>query len=805
MFGSETGKNSIEIRKKRIRVYGIVQGVGFRPNTVRLARRAGVSGTVSNRGPYVEIIARGTTSALDNFIFMLKKEKPPRAVILKIDVKDVADTELASGEGFHIIESTYTKGEIYIPPDIAICEKCAKELYDPENPRYLHPFINCTSCGPRYTILEGLPYDRERTSMRDFTMCEACAGEYHDPMSRRYDAQPVCCNNCGPEVYLAGEHEIRGRDAIIRVRDTIRSGGIAAVKGIGGFHLCCDAADTDAVRKLRERKKRPVKPFAVMASDLKTALRECVISEQEKEILTGHQKPILLLRKKSGGKLSEEIAPDNTRIGMMLPYAPIHHLLFKYDDGRKMPDVLVMTSGNVSGAPICKTDEEAIEELAPIADIILSNNREIRTRADDTVMDFFDGKPYMVRRSRGYAPLPFLLSGESDRSVLAVGGELKNSFCVAKGTTLYPSAYVGDLEDRRSVDALRESIDRMEKLLCAKPEIVVSDMHPDYHSVKVAEQISAERGIPHIRVQHHHAHILSCMAENDWNSPVLGVAFDGTGYGTDGTVWGGEILQVDGLGDTEVKRFDHIHPFYMVGGDSAAREGWRSAVSMMDEIRSGEKDHSGNISLLAEKLGLCSKKEADILRMMREKGINSILSTSAGRLFDAVCAVLGICRKSTFEGEAAVRLETAAEKWDEKVLKNEVSAEDIAVMDKIAGSGENLTDSCKLFTRIVEKAVNGDCEKALTAYAFHMGLARQVRKSMEKAREATGINTAALSGGVFQNRLFLKLTEQELRDAGFEVLRHSMVPPNDGGIALGQAVAAVYSKESFKNGFSTEF
>ena len=803
MRSTKSDNEKIDIEQKRIRVYGIVQGVGFRPNTVRIAEKTGISGTVSNRGPYVEIIARGTKAALDNFILALKKEKPSRAVILKLDIKDIDVQKI--DDGFQIIDSTRTEGEIFIPPDIAICDECEQELYTPKNRRYLHPFINCTSCGPRFSILEELPYDRERTSMSIFPMCEKCREEYEKTESRRYDAQPVCCNECGPEVYIADDPEIRGRNAILRVREVLRNGGIAAVKGIGGFHLCCDASDRSAVMNLRNRKHRPVKPFAVMAADAITAERECRISSEEKEILTGHQKPILLLDKKYGGRIVGEVAPDNQKIGIMLPYAPIHLLLFHYNDGKEMPDVLVMTSGNISGAPICCTDEDAIEELSSIADVILSNNREIRTRADDSVMDFYDGKPYMVRRSRGYAPLPFLLSGESDRKVLAVGGELKNTFCIAKGTTLYPSAYVGDMEDKRSGKALRDAIVRMEHLLQTRAEIVVSDLHPKYHSSQIAEEIAEKRGIPHIRIQHHQAHILSCMAENDWNEPILGVAFDGTGYGTDGTIWGGEILQVNDLGDIDVKRLSHISPFLMTGGDSAVREGWRIALSMLLEVMKSETIENADISTEVEKLGLCSRKEAEIILKMKDSGINTVISTSAGRLFDSVSAVLGICRVSTFEGEAAIKLETEAEIF-EKSEKNGDHRGLQHIIDEIAGQNEYLEDSWKLFKRVC-LAVRGQekSDTGLLAYAFHKGIAGQIEHSLEKLRKNTGISTVALSGGVFQNRLLLRLTDKLLRENGFRVILHSMIPPNDGGIALGQAAAAVYGRESFKNGFSTEF
>ena len=394
----------------RIKVYGIVQGVGFRPTVARHAAATGIRGSVCNKGPYVEIFAQGGQEQVDCFLSLLEKRPPERAAVLKMDVKSADSTEL-SFTSFEIIESAKTKGEIFISPDIAICDECRQELLDPKDRRYLHPFINCTCCGPRLTILEGLPYDRVRTSMKMFPMCPACDSEYHSPKSRRYDAQPVCCNKCGPEVYLAGEESVRGSEAITRTRRIIAEGGIAAVKGIGGFHLCCDATNEEAVAKLRLRKTRPVKPFAVMMRDEAAVERECEISEAQREILTGHQKPILLLQRREGGRLCPSIAPGNPTVGVMLPYAPVQILLFDYPDGISMPDCLVMTSGNVSGAPICRDDKEALSELGSLCDCILSHNRKIRIRADDSVMDFYGGEPYMIRRSRGYAPLPYMLSG----------------------------------------------------------------------------------------------------------------------------------------------------------------------------------------------------------------------------------------------------------------------------------------------------------------------------------------------------------------------------------------------------------
>ena len=474
-----------------IRVFGIVQGVGFRPTVKRHADACDIAGSVSNKGPYVEIFAEGSEECVHSFIKQIQEEPPKRAVILKLDVENVesgedgihkVESETDSKEKFQIIESEKEEGEIFVSPDIAICPECKKELYDKNDRRYLHPFINCTCCGPRLTILDSMPYDRVRTSMGEFPMCEKCEYEYTHAETRRFDAQPVCCNDCGPEVYLLGRKE-RGADAIRYTRKVISEGGIVAVKGIGGFHLCCDAAKEETVARLRQRKKRPMKPFAVMMKDLDVVRRECETEPHLEEILDGHQKPIILLPKKEGGTLCESVAPDNPKIGVMLPYAPVQLLLFDYQDETKVSDCLVMTSANTSGAPICRDDEDALNELSGLCDVILSHDRKIRLRADDTVMDFYRGEPYMIRRSRGYAPLPFMMGNEFKGQVLAVGGELKNAFCIGKNQLFYPSPYIGDMGDVRTVKALKESVKRMEELLETKPQIVACDMHPSYNTI----------------------------------------------------------------------------------------------------------------------------------------------------------------------------------------------------------------------------------------------------------------------------------------------------------------------------------
>ena len=800
-----------------IRVFGIVQGVGFRPTVKRHADACDIAGSVSNKGPYVEIFAEGSEECVNSFIKQIQEEPPKRAVILKLDVENVesgedgihkVESETDSKEKFQIIESEKEEGEIFVSPDIAICPECKKELYDKNDRRYLHPFINCTCCGPRLTILDSMPYDRVRTSMGEFPMCEKCEYEYTHAETRRFDAQPVCCNDCGPEVYLLGRKE-RGANAIRYTRKVISEGGIVAVKGIGGFHLCCDAAKEETVARLRQRKKRPMKPFAVMMKDLDVVRRECETEPHLEEILDGHQKPIILLPKKEGGTLCESVAPDNPKIGVMLPYAPVQLLLFDYQDETKVSDCLVMTSANTSGAPICRDDEDALNELSGLCDVILSHDRKIRLRADDTVMDFYRGEPYMIRRSRGYAPLPFMMGNEFKGQVLAVGGELKNAFCIGKNQLFYPSPYIGDMGDVRTVKALKESVKRMEELLETKPQIVACDMHPSYNTRAAAE----EMGLPVFLVQHHYAHILSCMAENEWTTEkkVIGVSFDGTGYGTDGTIWGGEILLADYDSFT---RWGCIEPFAQTGGDVSAKEGWRIAVSLLGKIYGKE-----NALQIIETLGLCEPKLAKLQFTMEERGINTVQSTSAGRLFDAVSAILDIRKSSTFEGEASTSLQFAAEKWLDAQKKKIAGSEDFAESGIITDYGElkSISDvaqksvveknnsinrnikadlyylpTLSLVKELAERKLAGENSNQLALH-FHRRLAGMIVSACEKAREETGINTVALSGGVYQNKLLLDYSVTRLEERGFHVLRHHLLPPNDGGISLGQAVAAMRS------------
>ncbi len=773
---------------KRIRVYGIVQGVGFRPTVCRYAREAHLTGSVCNMGPFVEIIIQGKVSSCDTFLNRLRDEPPKRAFILGMDESTIRDSICYSD--FSILESEKKAGSIYLSPDIAICEDCRRELYDRTNRRYLHPFINCTNCGPRLTILDAFPYDRARTSMRDFPMCLECEKEYHSTADRRFDAQPVCCNDCGPQVYILDKQTgepadgLIGRAAIICARETLLSGGIVAIKGIGGFHLCADATNEAAVASLRSRKMRPNKPFAVMADTIEHAKQLCDIDKGAASLLSGHQKPIVLLKKNKNNLLAYSVAPHNPYLGLMLPYAPIQLLLFNYDDGLDMPHFLVMTSANDSGAPICKDDSAAAGELSALADVILSNNRPILVRADDSVVGYYHGSPYMIRRSRGYAPLPFRCSfvPDSTFNVLGIGGELKNSFCIGRGDLFYPSAYIGDLGDIRTEQALDETLQRFFTLFEAKPSAICCDLHPLYRSRAIAYALAkklSEPSLPVFDLQHHYAHILSCMAENDCAKPVIGVSFDGTGYGSDGTIWGGEILLCDW---NDFSRFSHIIPFLQIGGDVSAREGWRIAVSMIDALYENER-----ASQLIDTLGLCSDTQHGILHHMAERRLNTILSTSAGRLFDAVSALLGICRVSTYEGEASTALMYAAMSY------TPLDSDEAFAITPLTESG--LLNSSALVKQIIEELSHvskeeRSCLIPRLSYLFHRSLADMIVAAVAEASVQSGRKTVAISGGVFQNTLLLELTKEALEKQGLQVLRHHLIPPNDGGIGLGQAVYA---------------
>ena len=767
----------------------------------RLADRYGISGSVCNKGSYVEIIARADESVIGDFVHAIEAEAPERSAIVKVKVMD-SPVDISIDSGFKIALSKHEDGQIFVSPDIATCPDCARELFDKNNRRYLHPFINCTQCGPRLTILDSMPYDRVKTSMAGFPMCEACSDEYTDMNSRRYHAQPVCCNDCGPELYtlVGGEsgtgrpEGVYGAAALLETRAVIRNGGVAAIKGIGGFHLCCDAASEAAVQRLRQLKARPMKPFAVMMRDLEVVGRECRLEPEMEPLLTGPQKPIILIPRHTGSadsksadsRIAASVAPDNPNLGVMLPYTPVHMLLFDYPDDEPISDVLVMTSGNPSGAPICMNDEEALKYLSPMCDIILSNSRDIRIRADDTVMAFYRSKPYMIRRSRGYSPLPIVAKRESSYAVLGIGGELKNAFCLGDKGLFYPSPYIGDMADMRSVRALEAATTRMERLLEIHPDIIVGDMHPGYNTSEMARVIAEREGVPVMEVQHHHAHMVSCMAENEYEGTALGVTFDGTGYGPDGTIWGGEFLLGDESG---YERVGSIAPFIHAGGDIASREGWRIACSMISTALGSEAANR-----IGETLGLGDEKGRQSIDFMLGNNINTVKSTSAGRLFDAVSAVLGIKSASTFEGEASMALQIAAERAEAQGIS--LAPYEGRLMNIDEEQFELCTD-----TLLMELAARSlaDQDTDQLAYFFHKALADMIVIACCYQRTRCDVNVVALSGGVFQNLLLLRLVDDGLEREGFKVLKHGVIPTNDGGIALGQAAAGIAALEAKNN------
>ena len=760
-----------------IKIFGIVQGVGFRPFIKNLADNFFIFGTVANKGSYVEIFAQTSEIILKNFIDAIKKNAPPRSNILKIDFKPIFFEKIFTN--FEIIESEHEIGDIFVSPDIGICEKCAEELFDKNNRRYLHPFINCTNCGPRLTILEKMPYDRERTSMKNFKMCKKCTEEYFSTISRRFDAQPICCNDCGPKLKLIIKNEelrINDAEIIKEVRKILFNGGIVAIKGIGGFHLACDAKNFESVKRLRKLKNRPNKPFAVMFRNFKAIEQECYLNSAQKNFLESYHKPIILLQKKIPTQIAENVAPEINKIGAMLPYTPLHMLIFDFpDEIENFPEMLIMTSGNISGNPIEICDENLIKSLGKKLDGILTHNREILLRADDSVMEFVGEIPQMVRRSRGFSPLPIYFERKNEanflvdfiskkefsgrlKSILAIGGELKNTFCLGKNNLLYASPYIGDLGNLQSSDILKKSIERMSELLEITPEIVICDKHPRYQSVKIAEEIAKKLEIPLIKIQHHYAHILSNLAENNYHGEVIGVAFDGTGYGDDGTIWGGEFFICD---TKNYERVGHISKFLQAGGDKAARECWRSAISMIKNF---------DIEI-AKKLNLADEKSILGQKFLLENKINCVKSTSCGRLFDAVSAILGICKVSTYEGEAAMKLQSCAENFVGEV--------------KV----ENIFSTSELFEKILEKVLNG-AEKNYLARYFHEGLAEIIAETCEEIKNRHNIKTVALSGGVFQNSLLTDLAVKKLNLRGFKVLLNKMIPPNDGGLCIGQAAFA---------------
>jgi len=740
-------------------VYGVVQGVGFRPFVYTLAGRFGLSGYVRNDPEGVEIEVEGENGTLGAFLKALKEEAPP---LSRVDGIELEPLPPLGFKGFAIRESE-AEGDrrTLVPPDVATCPECLRELWDPSDRRYRYPFTNCTHCGPRYTIIVDLPYDRPNTTMRQFPMCPDCRREYEDPSDRRFHAQPVACPACGPRLRLTDRdgRPMEG-DPILRAAEMLSEGCIVAVKGLGGFHLACDATDEGAVRRLRERKGREAKPLAVMVPDVEVARRLAEVGPEEERLLTSPRAPIVLLRKKGG--LAEGVSPGLSTYGLMLPYTPLHHLLLK-EVGRP----LVMTSGNRSGEPIFYTDEGALEGLRDVADAFLLHDRDIYARCDDSVVRVMAGRDVVLRRSRGYVPEPVFLPVRSSVPVLACGGFLKNTFCLVQGNRAFPGPHIGDLDDPDAFRAFEDGVEHLERLLGIRPMAFAHDLHPDYPTTRYASEQDGEK----VPVQHHHAHIASVIAEHGLTEPVIGVAFDGTGYGEDGAVWGGEFLLVEG---GECRRVGHMAYVRMPGGERAILEPWRMAAAHLYRTF-GEEFLNWDLPFVPY------VRNWEVLRRMLDQGVASPFTSSAGRLFDAVSAVVGVHPGPVaYEGQAAMELEASAEDG-EGAYELEVVRED----------GMWVVETKSLWRTLVEDFLGGAPVPDISG-KFHRGLARAVAEVCIRMRGETGVRKVALSGGVFQNAYLLERTISLLEKEGFRVYHNLVVPPNDGGICLGQALVATY-------------
>ena len=753
-----------------VRVEGIVQGVGFRPFVYSLATRLGLGGLVGNDVDGVFAEVEGDPAAVEAFLSLLARDAPPLARIERITTTAMRPDGTAS---FAIAPSE--PGPLrrtLVSADTATCADCLAELGDPGDRRYGYPFINCTNCGPRFTIVRDVPYDRPLTTMAGFAMCERCAAEYHDPADRRFHAQPTCCPACGPRLTLldpAGT-ELSG-PPLAAAANLLREGRVLAVKGLGGYHLAVDAASAEAAGTLRARKHREDKPFAVMVADLTAARRLCEVDETAAALLSSARRPIVLLPRRPQASIAAPVAPGNRQLGLMLPYTPLHHLLLR-DVGRP----LVLTSGNVSDEPIVYRDGEAAQRLAGIADAYLTHDRPIQIRTDDSVARVFRGRQAVLRRSRGYVPEPVDVAIRFTRPVLACGAELKNTFCLARGGHAFVSQHIGDLENAETLRSFTEGIEHFRRLFDITPEVVAHDLHPEYLSTKYALDLADGgrggtadlAGAELVGVQHHHAHIASCLADNRVAGPVIGVAFDGTGYGTDGTIWGGEFLIADLAG---FRRAGHLAPVPMPGGAAAIRQPWRMAAAYLDAVGPGGPPDGLDVARRNE------QRWASVLAMAR-RGVNSPVTSSAGRLFDAVAAILGVRDAINYEGQAAVELEQLADPGERGAYR-------AAIMpcEPFQAAGPDLV---RAVTEDLAAGVSGP----VVAARFHRGVAGLIRDGCLLLRERYGLSTVALSGGVFQNLLLLHAAAVLLEAHGFDVLVHSRVPCNDGGISLGQAVVA---------------
>ncbi len=857
--------------RRRVAVEGIVQGVGFRPHVHRLARDLGLTGTALNVAGGLEVEIEGPPSEVEEFVRRIETDAPPIAVIESVEVEEL---DPLGDEAFAIVPSRGgSEGEIYVSPDVAICADCARELRDPADRHFAHPFVNCTNCGPRFTIVEEVPYDRPKTSMGEFAMCEACRAEYEDIEDRRYHAQPVCCPECGPGVeFVSGERSVEGPDAFAAAQDLLRDGKIVAVKGLGGFHLACDADDDAAVRRLRARKHREARPLAVMAPDTEAIRGFAEVPEAAETLLTGPEAPIVLVEKRGNEPLAESVAPDTATYGVMLPYTPLHMLLFDGLDVR----ALVMTSGNLSDEPLATDNDEAIERLGEIADGFLLHDRRIFIGCDDSVIRPTDRGPVMMRRSRGYVPFPVRLAavsrwscgpgalaggrsddeqrtgetpvprnGEPDTgrsgvrplqrhtpppTILAVGGHLKNAFCITRGTNAFLSQHIGDLDSLETLEYFERSIDHFKMLLQVEPEGLACDLHPDFLSTRYAEELAADAGMPLERVQHHHAHLAAVLADNRTRGPAVGLICDGTGYGADGTIWGCELLVGDAA---DYERAGHLRTIRLPGGEAAIHEPWRVAAAWLQEAF-GPGFH--------EELAIPFVEQMDIeawrtLEEMIERGVNAPMASSAGRLFDAVAALIGLYQRVEYEAQAPMKLEALAGPGltsqpslragggEHTNVSGSTTAGRSPGNSSHAPSGTEGVPECRLrvrgrsaeairpqapnpyayalddeddtlildptptFRAMVEDIQAGVAQSEIAA-RFHASFVAMLAQAAEMTARARGLDLVALSGGTFQNRIVLEDLMGELERRNLKAIMHTATPPGDGCVALGQAAVA---------------
>jgi len=746
---------------KKIEVNGIVQGVGFRPFVYNLANRYGLKGEVANTAAGVSIHIEGPPRRIQAFEADLSAKCPPLAHVVEISGRTES---VKSHSDFRIVKSrAQDRMSTLISPDVSICDDCLRELFDPADRRYLYPFINCTNCGPRYTIIDDIPYDRPGTSMRHFKMCSACQSEYDDPANRRFHAQPNACAECGPHVslYTSRREPADTDNPVKKAADLIRQGQIVAVKGLGGYHLVVDAQDNEAVLRLRKRKMREEKPLAVMSPDLEHIRTYARVAPAEEKLLASIQRPIVLLPKKTPGTIAEAVAPRNKYWGVMLPYTPLHYLLLNQGFA-----ALVMTSANLTDEPIAIDNGDAFERLADIADYFLIHNRDIYLRSDDSIVRHCAGQTRYIRRSRGFVPVPVFLD-RTVPSMLACGAELKNTICITKNDKAFLSQHIGDLENKITLDFFQLTVDHLQRILQIRPEIIACDMHPDYLSTRFAKE---QKNTRLIEVQHHHAHIVSCMAEHRLEGEVIGLSFDGTGYGSDGAVWGGEVL-VAGAGQFE--RVAHLAYVPMPGSAAAVKEPWRMAVSY---LRDGFGDAFWDLDLPVLKQN--DSQKLKIMAEMIQKGINCPSTSSLGRLFDGVAAIAGIRNRVNFEGQAAMEME---------MLAGDDSGS-IYDFEWLAGAPIQILPA-PIIRGVVEDARNG-LSIAEISIKFHKTLIELFTEICLAIRRNTDLDRVVLSGGCFQNSILLKGMIHRLASSGFEVFAHQQVPTNDGGISLGQALVA---------------